>query len=866
MLAAITWSKYVAVVTASLWVEQRTKALPSTAALGATRLLQITHASPGVEVSWNEFDTTGSGQHGISIGAAGASGLNINNNDFTVDVGAGAIWGESVITDLQITDNEFTGPGLGINSYAIELKGVAETTGSVIADNMIDGFNYGIGIFNGPAATPTDGLDILRNDVKNSKIGIWLRNYIDDGILQNVTVQANTLTGNTTGIEILDAYVDAGSISITNNIFLNNTTGINSQHNSASATIYENSFVGGTTGVSNTGSWLLNAQANWWDHATGPHNATSNPGGGGVEVTDNVDYNPWLGLGGDGEPGTPGFQMESPMDWGMFGIDGDSPQNWIDNWAGSGDTLNLEYNGNTTLNGIDDSDPSLNPLGVSLNITTVGGYLDVDQKVDVRGSLIFGAGGGELIVDGGIDPLTLHLFSDDDLTINSIVEADKWILAEAGLDGDGSIVWSSGSLETFDNGGTITMTAGTEIGGTSGDIAVGGGVTTDAGDITLDAYHGAVTMTDAGVLNANGGKIDMYAGGGSITLGGLLTTSNATDAITINTNAAVVDGGDTYVDVDALNGGLVIDAATGVGTTVDAIETTVASINIENTTSGNIVIEETDGIDIVMANAGGGDVTITATAGSIRDDVDDTAAPSVDVVGATINLTAASGGIGTPSAGPVDGVLEVTAATALNADTTADGSNINIDSIGDLPVGLVNAAAGNVTLNSDSAIRDDVDDTAAPSVDVFGATINLTAASGGIGTPAGPVDGVLEVTAATALNADTTADGSNINIDSIGDLPVGLVNAAAGNVTLNSDSAIRDDVDDTAAPSVDVVGATINLTAASAALAPRQVRLTDVLEVTAATALNADTTADGSNINIDSIGDLPVGLVKCSGW
>jgi parallel beta-helix repeat protein len=43
-----------------------------------------------------------------------------------------------------------------------------------------------------------------------------------------------------------------------------------------------------------TGSVVVTAENCWWDDDTGPYNATSNPSGEGVRVSDNVDFDPWI--------------------------------------------------------------------------------------------------------------------------------------------------------------------------------------------------------------------------------------------------------------------------------------------------------------------------------------------------------------------------------------------------------------------------------------------------------------------------------------------------------------------------------------------------------------------------------------------
>ncbi|MCP4609562.1 MAG: hypothetical protein GY845_12700, partial [Planctomycetes bacterium] len=150
-----------------------------------------------------------------------------------------------------------------------------------------------------------------------------------------------------------------------------------------------------------------------------------------------------------------------------------------------------------------------------------------------------------------------------------------------------------------------------------------------------------------------------------------------------------------------------------------------------------------------------------------------------------INLTAVSGGIGTPAAGPVDGVLEVTATTALNADTTADSANINIDSIGDLPVGLVDAAGGDVTLNSDSAINDATDDT---DVDIIANMLTLSAIDEIGGNPAaGAVTdtlGAIETTV-TSLDATSTTAGDIVIVET-DDVDLNNIIATSGSIYLEA--------------------------------------------------------------------------------
>jgi len=122
---------------------------------------------------------------------------------------------------------------------------------------------------------------------------------------------------------------------------------------------------------------------------------------------------------------------------------------------------------------------------------------------------------------------------------------------------------------------------------------------------------------------------------------------------------------------------------------------------------------------------------------------------TADIVGDTINLTAETGGIGP---------IEVTASTELNADTdiagAGDGSAIDIDSIGDLSIGLVSTGvSGNrVTLNSTGNINDG---TVAEAANIIGSEAIL-AAQTGIGSDISGEDIDTTIVNLTA----TTTDGS----------------------------------------------------------------------------------------------------------
>jgi hypothetical protein len=154
--------------------------------------------------------------------------LNINNNIFTAgDLGDGSIWGPYMV-DVSVTDNTFTGPvAKAASGYAVQFSGVTGT--SLIQDNIISNYGMGIVISNG---TGTSGLEIKDNTVDDCRIGVLLAQYSPgaNGNMDDVTVTGNTLSNNTTGLQINDGFnVLASNFTIQENSFSGNTTGLERQ-------------------------------------------------------------------------------------------------------------------------------------------------------------------------------------------------------------------------------------------------------------------------------------------------------------------------------------------------------------------------------------------------------------------------------------------------------------------------------------------------------------------------------------------------------------------------------------------------------------------------------------------------------------
>ncbi|MGB5925465.1 MAG: CFI-box-CTERM domain-containing protein [Dehalococcoidia bacterium] len=166
-------------------------------------------------------------------------------------------------TVANFTNNKVVNSRFGITGY---LKG------SLIEGNLIKDFaDGGVGI----------SCQCLNTTFKNNTVTGYVKgtamtfekSHHDRPSSENVTVKGNNFTGNRHGIYVFDTQETLTGITVN----FNNIAG--------------NSW----SGVSNDKDQTLNATRNWWDDASGPLNLKLNRDGTGDTVSDNVDFEPWLG-------------------------------------------------------------------------------------------------------------------------------------------------------------------------------------------------------------------------------------------------------------------------------------------------------------------------------------------------------------------------------------------------------------------------------------------------------------------------------------------------------------------------------------------------------------------------------------------
>ncbi|NQT03797.1 MAG: filamentous hemagglutinin N-terminal domain-containing protein, partial [Planctomycetes bacterium] len=390
-------------------------------------------------------------------------------------------------------------------------------------------------------------------------------------------------------------------------------------------------------------------------------------------------------------------------------------------------------------------------IGTGAQIFTAGNITadDVTAPAGWNTLTLYGTGLGDWTSDSGIQVGTLNLNIGGSIGTN----ADHFDTSVSTLAVNTGT--AAGDVYIDDSGGSLTL-AGVNVGNGLLDITASSPITVSSpisvsGNVTLTASEGGGVGTDDIDVDA-----DIISSGGNVTL-------RAGDDIDLSTGGVTIEsqpvGGTVTLTAaygDLESGGSI----TGTGATIDADNITLevagtAAGTIGTGTGNPIQIDLGTGTLTLKTGDAGGHIYVEETFGDIG-----TANIVINTDGVsaqTVYIENSSGAI------DVDGTLNIN--DNLSLYTTAGTENIIFTN------GASIITTGNATLNATGAIRDGQNDSGAPVVDIQGATINLTAASGGIGTPAlGPVDGVLEVTATTALNADTDAgDDGNILIDSIGD-------------------------------------------------------------------------------------------------
>jgi len=247
-----------------------------------------------------ESATDWNAENGIQIGY-GATGT-VKENEVYDCMCNNPGWASSgiIITgtiEVIVEDNNVHGNDDGITTVGYEDYKNAPCYNITIKNNQVHSNVVGIS-----AEANVNHVRIKNNTIyENDYDGIDIWAYVnmwgkETSYPDNITIQNNKIYNHTyCGIYLSDVY---DNISINQNnvhhngeaVYLDNYYGTDSDADIHYNNIYDNIYYG----VWNDGNILVNATLNYWGDATGPYHPTLNSDGLGDNVSDNVEFTPWL--------------------------------------------------------------------------------------------------------------------------------------------------------------------------------------------------------------------------------------------------------------------------------------------------------------------------------------------------------------------------------------------------------------------------------------------------------------------------------------------------------------------------------------------------------------------------------------------
>jgi hypothetical protein len=202
--------------------------------------------------------------------------------------------GQGTITNCIFNNIVYPGyAGLAVVAFGGDVN-VTECT----FDNIgrIGVLYFGIGV--------TDSL-FMGNNYTGKGDGDWLDYGVEVGAGAHVTIDGNYISrctgiasvdnSTSAGILVTTYYGEGSQATITHNDISSCTCGIAvgyDESDTSSVVVHENNFFDNECGLCSTAP-TIDATRNWWGDPTGPH-ATTNTGGLGNNITDNVSFEPWL--------------------------------------------------------------------------------------------------------------------------------------------------------------------------------------------------------------------------------------------------------------------------------------------------------------------------------------------------------------------------------------------------------------------------------------------------------------------------------------------------------------------------------------------------------------------------------------------
>ncbi|MGB0382230.1 MAG: hypothetical protein ACPGJH_05095, partial [Alphaproteobacteria bacterium] len=370
----------------------------------------------------------------------------------------------------------------------------------------------------------------------------------------------------------------------------------------------------------------------------------------------------------------------------------------------NGGDVDIRVAGNLTINNIvgDVGRVRLVSTGGSVTVGKMSGYTsDAAFVVDAVGDVSLGTPGDNSVALSTLDVTVagaLQVNDDTGVIIEQYTQNSSGII-DIEVDDDliinARLTTTAGNALTLNAGGNIVVNQRVTSADGAVTLAAGAGISlAAAGDIVSDngvtslTSAGALFMEDGARLNAGSGAFSLDAGG-SVTLGSLASLS--TGNVTIS-SGAVIDGGDSDLDIDARSATLVISAAGGIGAS-NAIETRVAALDITNTGTGDINIVEFDDVTITRIDqqAANADVSLETLNGDIIVD-----GRGVETSSGNITLYAGAGAISLSSTADDPSIRAANGFVHLTAEGVFAGTEQSIL----VDTGIQVSGQGDITLNA----------------------------------------------------------------------------------------------------------------------------------------------------------------------
>jgi len=193
--------------------------------------------------------------------------------------------------DNVVSENEITSSSTALSVVGIYVEAAGSNT---LESNVLKSLVTGIWVVEGDEQT------IEENDIDSCAYGIQLTNGIE-----GTYIHSNTIEDAKSGVYVLGDSSENGTgetptnntpskTEVLNNVLGNNDMDVYFYGGAPTAEIHNNDLSKGDTGVAVSGvaaGVSVDATNNWWGARDGPGPIAS---GSGVNVTENVLYNPWL--------------------------------------------------------------------------------------------------------------------------------------------------------------------------------------------------------------------------------------------------------------------------------------------------------------------------------------------------------------------------------------------------------------------------------------------------------------------------------------------------------------------------------------------------------------------------------------------